>query len=202
MQTDFLLSSGEVLHLTIGHVIAPSGRYIQRRYAGLAYEQYLSLAGKTGAAADTSQVFHTDAGRPVRGGGGVQPDVVDSAGPELGAWWSAAMDSGWVTLLADSVAATLLPTSAGMRAFEATVPNWGQTLAPGLLRRIRDRLQVRAAVDSLAQWRLGYEVGRRVVEERWGLDARYDLDLHHDGDVGTALRAFPRLGDLLKGKTK
>jgi carboxyl-terminal processing protease len=200
MQTDFFLSSGEVLHMTIGHVLSPSGRYIQRRYAGLAVEQYYSLAGAGGAQGDTDRVYHTDAGRVVRGGGGVQPDLVDSAGTEPAAWWVAAEDSGWVAAAADSIAATVPATPAGMTAFEATVPGWGKTLAPGLLSRIRDRLHVQASVDSLTQWRLGYEVGRRVVENRWGIAARYDLDLRHDRDVRMAIEAFPRLGDLLKGK--
>ncbi|HKV71118.1 MAG TPA: S41 family peptidase, partial [Gemmatimonadales bacterium] len=200
IQTNFFLSSGEVLHMTIGHVISPSGRYIQRRYSGLAVEQYYALAGRSGARGDTDQVYHTDAGRVVRGGGGVQPDLVDSAGAEPAAWWVAAQDSGWVAAVADSIAATLPETPAGLTAFEATLPAWGTTLLPGLLTRIRERLQVRASVDSLTQWQLGYQVGRRVVETRWGLAARYDLDLHHDRDVRMALAAFPRLGDLLKGK--
>ena len=112
----------------------------------------------------------------------------------------AAQDSGWVAAVADSIAATLPATPAGMTAFEATLPGWGRTLMPGLLTRIRERLHVQASVDSLTQWQLGYEVGRRVVENRWGIAARYDLDLHHDRDVRMAIQAFPRLGDLLKGK--
>jgi len=200
MQTDFFLSSGEILHMTIGHVISPSGRYIQRRYAGLAVEQYYQLAGKSGAAGDTDKVYHTDAGRTVRGGGGVLPDVVDSGGGQPAAWWVVAQDSGWVAAVADSVAATLPLTGAGLTAFESGLPAWGNTLMPPLLKRIRDRLHVAAAVDSAVQWRLGYEVGRRVVETRWGTDARYDLDLRHDWDVRTAVASFPRLSDLLKGK--
>jgi carboxyl-terminal processing protease len=201
MQTNFLLSSGEILHLTIGHVISPSGRYIQRRYRGLAVEQYYNLAGKTGAQDDTDKVYHTDAGRPVRGGGGVQPDLVDSAGVTLRAWWAVAEDSGWVAAVADSIAIAQPATPAGMREFEGTLPLWGNTLAPGLLARIRDRLHVQATVDSSSQWVIGYEVGRRVVENRWGVDARYDLDLHHDRDVRMAIAAFPKLEGLLKGRT-
>jgi len=200
MQSNFILSSGEVLHMTIGHVISPSGRYIQRRYAGLAVEQYYDLAGKAGAANDTDKVYHTDAGRAVRGGGGVLPDIVDSGGVQPAAWWAAAQDSGWITAVVDSVALTQPATPAGMAAFEASLPRWGNTLMPGLLKRIRDRLHVEAMVDSTTQWRLGYEVGRRVVENRWGVDAMYDLDLHHDRDVRLALGAFPRLSDLLKAK--
>ena len=200
MQTDFFLASGEILHMTIGHVISPSGRYIQRRYTGLAVEQYYQLAGKSGAAADTDQVYHTDAGRIVRGGGGVLPDLVDESPGQPAAWWVVAQDSGWVAAVADSVAATLPMTGAGLPAFEAGLPNWGNTLMPPLLKRIRERLHVVAAVDSAVQWRLGYEVGRRVVETRWGADARYDLDLRHDRDVRIAVASFPRLGDLLKAK--
>jgi len=181
-------------------VISPSGRYIQRRYRGLAVEQYYALAGKTGAAGDTDQVYHTDAGRAVRGGGGVLPDLVDSGDAEPGAWWAAAEDSGWVTAAVDSVAQTVPATPAGLMAFEATLPGWGTTLMPALLERIREHFHVRAAVDSAAQWRLGYEVGRRVVEARWGADAMYDLDLHHDRDVRMAIAAFPGLPALLKGK--
>jgi len=200
MQTEFFLSSGEVLHMTIGHVISPSGRFIQRRYAGLAIEQYYNLAGKNGAAGDTSQVYHTDDGRTVRGGGGVLPDIVDTLGWQPGAWWGVAQDSGWIASVADSVANTMPTTPAGMTAFEARLPNWGNSLMPPLLKRIRERLHVQAVVDSTQQWRLGYEVGRQVVQNRWGVDAMYDLDLHHDRDVRTALGAFPKLADLLKGK--
>ena len=140
-------------------------------------EQYYDLAGKSGAANDTNQVYRTDAGRSVRGGGGVLPDIVDSGGIQPAAWWAAAQDSGWVASAVDSVALTVPSTASGLTAFEATLPNWGNTLMAGLLKRIRERLHVQAAVDSATQWRLGYEVGRRVVETRWGVDAMYDLDL-------------------------
>jgi hypothetical protein len=105
-----------------------------------------------------------------------------------------------VAAVADSVAATLPLTSAGLTAFQATLPAWGNTLMPPLLKRVRDRLHVAAVVDSAVQWRLGYEIGRRVVETRWGLDATYDLDLRHDRDVRMAVASFPKLTDLLKGK--
>ena len=201
-QMNFFLSSGEVLHMTVGHVVSPSGRVIQRRYAGLAVEQYYDLAGKAGAGADTEKVYHTDAGRPVRGGGGVEPDIIDPAGREPPAWWVAAEDSGFVEALADSIAQTVPATPAGMTAFEAGAADWGRTLAPALLTRVRDRFRIQAAVDDSMQWRIGFALGRRVVEERWGLDARYDLELRHDLDVATALNAFPRVADLLKATRK
>jgi len=76
MQSIFFLPSGDIVWLTIGRVITPSGRVIQRRYHGIGYEQYLSFAGKSGAEEDTLAVYKTDAGRSVRGGGGIVPDIV------------------------------------------------------------------------------------------------------------------------------
>ena len=66
MQTGFLVPDGYV-ELTIGHVISPSGRYIQRPYTGLQLEQYYAFAGDS-AWQDTTRIFKTVHGRPVKGG--------------------------------------------------------------------------------------------------------------------------------------
>src|SRR5262245_62377675 len=100
--------------LTIARVITPSGRVIQRRYHSLSYRQYLSFAGRSGAAEDTAEVFKTDHGRVVRGGGGIVPDVALPAGSSPPVWWSVAADSGFDFAVADSVAATL-PATASAR---------------------------------------------------------------------------------------
>src|SRR6266576_4009856 len=39
MQSIFFLPSGDIVWLTVGRVITPSGRVIQRRYSGIGYEQ-------------------------------------------------------------------------------------------------------------------------------------------------------------------
>ncbi|MES1259310.1 MAG: S41 family peptidase, partial [Gemmatimonadota bacterium] len=74
MQTGFMVPDGFV-ELTIGHVISPSGRYIQRPYTGLQLEQYYAFAGDS-AWQDTTRTFKTVNGRPVKGGGGIAPDVM------------------------------------------------------------------------------------------------------------------------------
>ena len=71
MQTGFLVPEGFV-ELTIGHVISPSGRYIQRPYTGLQLEQYYAFAGDS-AWQDTSRVFKTAHGRPVKAAAGSHP---------------------------------------------------------------------------------------------------------------------------------
>ena len=113
MQMVFMVTpTNDNIWLTIGRVITPSGRIIQRRYKGLLYEQYRALAGHSGAEQDTIQVFNTRNGRQVRGGGGIVPDVQISAAQSPPVWSSAhsAADSGYDDAVADSVAHTLPAT--------------------------------------------------------------------------------------------
>ncbi|HXI19707.1 MAG TPA: S41 family peptidase, partial [Gemmatimonadales bacterium] len=98
---------GDLVWLTVGRIVTPSGRIIQRAYHGLKAAQYYSFAGRSGAARDTQAVFYTDHRRPVRGGGGIEPDVAIPKSAVLPAWWGIAADSGWIEAVADSVAGTL-----------------------------------------------------------------------------------------------
>ena len=198
MQADFLvLPSGDDLHLTIGYVLSPSGRFIQRRYRGLAVQQYLTLAGRGGAAEDTLQVFHTDNGRPVRGGGGVAPDVALPAPPSLPVWWSVASDSGFDFAVADSVALVLPATPAGRNAWIAASEQWRTQLAQPFLGRVRARLQVAAQVDTALENRIGRILALRAAEVRWGPDARDEFLVRNSADVRTAIGYFAQLPALL-----
>lgn len=72
VQTVFPLSENTGLALTTAKYYTPSGRLIQRDYAsGSFYEYYYNR--KEGPK-DTPDVKMTDAGRPVYGGNGIQPD--------------------------------------------------------------------------------------------------------------------------------
>lgn len=64
VQTVHELGGGAKLKLTTALYYTPSGRCIHREELG-------ELAGT-----DTTEVFYTDDGRPVKGGGGINPDVV------------------------------------------------------------------------------------------------------------------------------
>lgn len=84
MQTVYLLPGGDHLTLTTAHWYTPSGRSIQREHeGGLTADQVLpadpaAIDGTVPEVADTTgrEVFHTDAGRPVYGGGGIVPDEI------------------------------------------------------------------------------------------------------------------------------
>ena len=198
MQADFLvLPNGDDLHLTIGYVLSPSGRFIQRRYRGLAVEQYTTLAGKGGAAEDTLRLFRTDSGRPVRGGGGVTPDVALAPPAPLPVWWSVASDSGFDFAIADSVALTLGLTPAGRDAWMTSPEQWRGTLVAPFLARVRARLHVAAPVDTALEARLARILALRAAEVRWGPEARDEFLVRASADVRSALGYFPRLAALL-----
>lgn len=198
MQMAFLVPpSGEVLMLTIGHVLSPSGRYIQRRYAGLAKEQYYALAGQGGSAEDTLKEYHTDHGRVVRGGGGIAPDVPLARPAPLPVWWSVAADSGFDNAVADSVALSLPATPAARTAWLAAPDRWRGTLLPLFLSRVRSRLHVAAQTDSALDARVVRILAARVAEVRWGPEAYNELVARSSPDVQAAIGYFPGLPGLL-----
>jgi carboxyl-terminal processing protease len=200
MQSIFFLPSGDHVWLTVGRVFTPSGRVIQRRYHGIGYEQYLSFAGKSGAAEDTMATYKTDAGRLVRGGGGIVPDIVVPISAPLPVWWSAAADSGFDDAVSDSVAQTLPVTAAAKTSWLTAETEWRAKLLPPFLSRVRSRLRVAAVTDSLLDQRLARILATRVAEVRWGPDAREEFLLRNDRTIRVALEQFPRLPELLQAK--
>jgi carboxyl-terminal processing protease len=92
VQKEFPLQDGSVVRITTAKYYTPSGRCIQRDYKGKNVEQYYDdIPDSTWASEDSLKnrpLFYTKAGRPVYGGGGIQPDAyVPSSGfsksPEL-----------------------------------------------------------------------------------------------------------------------
>ncbi|HMJ57800.1 MAG TPA: S41 family peptidase [Gemmatimonadales bacterium] len=202
MQSIFFLPSGDNVWLTIGRVLTPNGRFIQRRYRGIGYEQYLSFAGRSGAEEDTSKVFRTDAGRDVRGGGGIAPDVVVPIVATLPVWWSAAADSGLDDAVSDSVANVLASTAAARAAWLTAAGEWRAKLVPPFLARVRSRLGVAAVTDSLLEQRLARILAARTAEVRWGPDAREEFIVRNDATIRAAVERFPRLRELLAREPK
>jgi carboxyl-terminal processing protease len=74
VQTVYNLSENTGLALTTYHYYTPSGRLIQRNYAGLSLYDYYNHAGAQPADPSNREVKLTDAGRTVYGGGGITPD--------------------------------------------------------------------------------------------------------------------------------
>jgi carboxyl-terminal processing protease len=78
VQTAFPLSHGAGLALTTGRWYTPSGRLIQRDYSHRSFYDYYNNVGEK---APPTEVRHTDSGREVFGGGGINPDVRISIPP-------------------------------------------------------------------------------------------------------------------------
>ena len=84
VQTLFTLGDDVALKLTTARWYTPSGRTIQRQAAdiedqfALAENEAQGIEDTLHAAVDTAKLpaYHTDAGRVVRGGGGIVPDII------------------------------------------------------------------------------------------------------------------------------
>ncbi len=76
VQSVYKISSNAGLALTTAHYYTPSGRLIQRPWDA-AFDEYLSYSLRDQDKEkphDASDLKHTDAGRPVYSGGGIEPD--------------------------------------------------------------------------------------------------------------------------------
>ena len=87
VQSQYPLSDGSAVLLTIARYYTPSGRCIQRpydkgtdeyysQYISRIIENYMSADSILDAGYDTTQVFLTKNGRKVYGGGGIRPDIL------------------------------------------------------------------------------------------------------------------------------
>jgi carboxyl-terminal processing protease len=179
--------NGDAAWLTVGYIHTPSGRLIQRRYAGLSPEQYYALAGHGGAAEDTLQVYKTDSGRTVRGGGGIEPDSELPEPPLAPMWWTLAADSNFDHAIADSVAPTLDASDRGRSAWLDAPDEWRARLLAPFLSRVRVRLGVTAAPDSAQAAKIAELLAARAAEVRWGVEFAKLFWLHNDPDIRAAL---------------
>ncbi len=190
---------GDLVWLTVARVYSPSGRIIQRSYRGIKAEQYYDFAGRTGTGQDTTAVFHTDAGRAVRGGGGIQPDIVLNKTPDFPAWWSVAADSGWIEAISDSVANLLAKDPAEQTRWMSATTEWQSRLVSPFLQRARDRLHVGIPADTALEARIGRNLAYRSAEVRWGRAAAEEMMLRNDPDIRAAMGYWDRLPTLLGG---
>ncbi len=197
MQTSLPLPNGDIVWLTTARVVTPSGRIIQRRYSGQAFDQYIAGAGKAGSAEDTLAVYRTGRGRQVRGGGGILPDIVRPVSAELPVWFSVAIDSGYDSV-ADSVARTLANDASAKAAWMTDSTAWDVRLVTPFVSHVRTGLGIRVDPDPPLRGRMGRLLAARAASVRWGDDVAEDLLIAHDADIRAALKEFPRLPQLLR----
>jgi len=190
VQAPFFLPGGDVVWLTIGRVQTPSGRVIQREYRGLTADQYRSFAGTGVANGDTLPLYRTAAGRPVRGGGGIAPDIPLPGPPHPPAWWPAVRARGWIQTIVDDAAADLPPGADAVDAW-AAARSGHLALADALLERARGGLGVTAEVTPDIRAWMGRTIAGRVASVRWGLAASSRFRVATDPDVEAARSVFP-----------
>jgi carboxyl-terminal processing protease len=197
MQAALPLPGGDVVWLTTARVASPSGRVIQKSYAGTGARRYHALAGDLDPAGDSARVYRSGRGRPVRGGGGIEPDLVREA-TTLPVWFAVAADSGYVTAVADSVAPLLTAGLPALDAWAADSAAWDARLVGPFLRRAELRLGVRAGATSPeVRGRLARILAHRAAEVRWGAEGAEAFMLRVDPDVRLAVETAPRIGELL-----
>jgi carboxyl-terminal processing protease len=198
MQTGFSVPDGYV-QLTIGQVVSPSGRFIQRPYRGLAIEQYYAFAGDS-SWQDTSSTFKSDHGRVVHGGGGVAPDVALPSPPAIPRWFTVASDSGWDRAVADSVGFTLATGEAARLAWqEAGAATWADRLLPPLLARVHGRLGLSVQPDDATRAAMARRLAAMAAKVRWGAAAAEEFTVNADPDIIAARALFARAPAILGG---
>ena len=190
VQSLYVLSPETALKLTTARWYTPSGRTIQRRSKNEEDQIAAVDAAALGkdSLSDSAPVFHTDAGRVVRGGGGIRPDMFEPPDTFTTA------ERGFVRALGGNLAsfrdvltgyALELKSGHGLTTQQFTV---SQAMVDEVFRRLRQRGA--AVPDSLAtgarsliQSELGYETARYV----FGRPAEVLRRMHDDHQVQQAL---------------
>jgi len=199
VQTLFPLGEGVALKLTTARWYTPSGRTIQRdvkseeEQAQVATEAADSVVGSPGPEASDSAikerpVFHTDAGRVVRGGGGIVPDIVITADTltEPEREFAKALGND-LPLYRDALTTLALEAKT-----KRTVTAESFSITPAMRRQVFDRLRSKGASLSQEQFdgagrlvdeQLGYEVARYV----FGRSAEFRRRAADDRQMQTAM---------------
>jgi carboxyl-terminal processing protease len=167
------LREGTALALTTAFYYTPSGRSIQKPLEGM------QLSDSTHKPA---QVFKTDKGRPVRGGGGIEPDVPVTAP----AW------KRLETFLETSGAYTVFATE-----YLRTKPVVGPKFAapPDLLDKFRAYLSGNQVQPGIGEWIasadwIGYRLRQEIVNQALGVEKGDEIEAEREPFIQTALGAL------------
>ncbi len=200
VQTLFPLAEGVALKLTTARWYTPSGRTIQRiakneedqaQEAALAVnDTVLGQPDKehSDSALKTRPIFHTDAGRVVRGGGGIVPDLVVRPDTLSDSEKEFAKALGTdLPLYRDALTSYALELKKNHR-----VPNESFKVTPEMRQQVYERLRSKGVkltqaefngAGSLIDEQLGYEITRYV----FGRPAEFRRKAQDDKQMQTAL---------------
>jgi carboxyl-terminal processing protease len=211
VQTLFPLGEGVALKLTTARWFTPSGRTIQRE-ADSEEEQLAQAVIEGGdtaaaqpdpAASDSAlkarPIFRTDAGRVVRGGGGIVPDIVvrgdtltsaeRAFGNTLGAKWSVYRD--------------VLNTLALQAKEKKTVTSEAFRVTPAMRQEVYEQLKangvtVDSAVFKSASRLIDLQLGSEIARYVFGTAAEFRRNARNDQQLQSAI-ALLRKADTPKG---
>jgi carboxyl-terminal processing protease len=205
VQTLFPLGDKVALKLTTARWYTPSGRTIQRtvdseeEQAELAAEEAAdTVVGSPGLETSDSAlrerpIFRTDAGRMVRGGGGIVPDIVMTADT------LSEGEREFVKALGTSLPEyrDVLTTMALEAKKKGSIASESFTISPDMRREVYDRLRAKGVritreefngAGRLMDEQLGYEVARYV----FGRQAEFRRRAENDRQMQTAMDLLRR----------
>jgi len=178
------LSDDTGLALIVAQYFTPSGRSIQRLLPGTALAHADPGIGK-------NTHFHTDNGRPVSAGGGINPDVA-VPGVQLDPWVSFLNQRGAFT----DFASQYLTYHTGV----------GKSFEPGadVMSEFRNFLASQRVRVPLEYWvqdqdYLKLRIKTEVFSLLFGLAAGNEVEIKGDPQVRKALEIFPRIPEILQG---
>jgi carboxyl-terminal processing protease len=186
VQSVYSLQYGAGLALTTSRYYTPSGRNIQRDYSSF-YDYYL---GDSGAQLDEErEIFRTDTGRTVYGGGGIAPDVVVKPREPHQVVQLLQVRSAIFNFAVQYVAENPDVTMA----FEITDEVVDAFIRYAAENEVATERDIRHAFDSDPLDRVFVERAliAEIVAAKFGYDASYPYRLQGDEQVEKAIELFP-----------
>jgi len=190
VQSFWRLTPETGLKLTTARWFTPSGRTIQRMTRSEAEQEAQVIAAQRGqdTKIDSTQVFHTDAGRTIYGGGGIRPDIYvvpDTFTTAERGFVKALGDK--IPLFRDALTAAAIELKEGNR---LASPNFTVTqgMVDDIVRRLRAKGadlpdSVIAGARTLITQELGYEAARYV----FGRSAEFRRRIGDDEQIKRAV---------------
>ena len=172
VQRVYTLSDQTGLALTTAYYYTPSGRSVQK-----------PLHGNELEAATRVQVrpeYKTVAGRTVRGGGGIEPDI--AAAPELPSVFGVFLENSGLYMAFATDWLSLHRTEASRE----------MEIAPALLDEFRTFLTERRIQPSISEWtgeltRMRPRLKQEILNQSIGIEAGDEIEIHRDAVVRRAL---------------
>jgi carboxyl-terminal processing protease len=210
VQSVYTLKDGSGLTLTAGKYYTPSGRLIQRDYSNRSfYDYYLQRGDKEELQQHHPEEKHTDAGRTVYGGDGIQPDVavkVPSHEFEL--------ERVWIEPLFAFTRELVAGTIPGLREFKVDRPadhnhqlgsseyQISDKVVPALKEFLMAHKELKANVDRvdkdadfIRRW-MRYEVATAAYGQEAAFEARLDGDVQMQKALAEIPKAKAMVDDI------